>query len=92
MEEHGNCGWNLKVISIQMIPITETKLELALSKFKLANKKNPRKLMEEIASCEVKYGVPVSNGKKLVRIGGNYYGTVITVTKCARKAKELHAP
>jgi hypothetical protein len=48
--------------------------------------------MEEIASCEVKYGVPVSNGKKLIRLGRNYYGTVITVTKCARKAKELHAP
>jgi hypothetical protein len=35
-----------------------------LSKLKLANKKNPQKLLEEIASCEVKYGVPVSDGKK----------------------------
>jgi hypothetical protein len=35
--------WKLrmKVISIQTISITETKLELALSKFKLAIKKNP---------------------------------------------------
>jgi hypothetical protein len=48
-------AWKLrmKVISIQTIPITETKLELALSKFKLANKKNPRKLMEEIASVRL---------------------------------------
>ena len=30
--------------------ITEAKQELALSKPKLANKKNPQKLMEEIAS------------------------------------------
>ena len=37
--------------------IAETKLELVLSKLKLANKKNPQKLLEEIASCEVKYMV-----------------------------------
>ncbi len=43
--------------------IAETKLELALSKLMLSNKKNPRKLMEEIASCEVEYGVPISSGK-----------------------------
>ena len=42
--------------------IAETELELALSKLKLTNKKNPQKLMEDIASCEVKYGVPISNG------------------------------
>jgi hypothetical protein len=63
--------------------IAKTELELALSKLKLANKKNPQKLMEEIALCEVKYGVPVSNGKKitqLVRLGGKKYGTVTTVT------------
>jgi hypothetical protein len=36
--------------------ITETELELAfLSKLKLANINNPRKLLEEIASCEVKW-------------------------------------
>ena len=34
--------------------IAETELELVLSKLKLANKKKPRKLLEEIASCEVK--------------------------------------
>jgi len=52
--------------------IAETELELALGKLKLTNKKNPRKLFEEIASCEVKYGVPISNGKKvaqLIRLG-----------------------
>ena len=43
--------------------IAEPELELALSKLKLLNKKNPRKLMEEIALFEVKYGFPVSNGK-----------------------------
>ena len=42
--------------------ITEIELELALSKLNLSNKKNPRKLMEEIALCEVKYGVPISRG------------------------------
>ena len=35
--------------------IAETKLELALSKLKLMNKKNPRKLLEDIALCENKY-------------------------------------
>jgi hypothetical protein len=64
--------------------IAETELELALSKLKLSNKKNPQKLMEEIASCEVQYGVPISNSKKiaqLIRLGGKKYGTVITVTQ-----------
>ncbi len=32
--------------------IAETELELALTKLKLTNKKNPRKLLEEIASCQ----------------------------------------
>ena len=52
--------------------IAETELELALGKLKLTNKKNPRKRVEEIASCEVKYGVPISDGKKvaqLIRLG-----------------------
>jgi hypothetical protein len=48
--------------------IAETDIELALSKLKLTNKKNPRKLLEEIASCEVKYGVPVSDGKKVAQL------------------------
>ena len=62
--------------------IVETELELALSKLKLSNKKNPKKLMKEIASCEVKYGVPISNGKEitqLIHLGGEKYSTVITV-------------
>ena len=72
--------------------IAETEIELALSKLKLANKKNPRKLLEEIASCEVKYGVPVSDGKKvaqLIRLGGKKYGTVITVTQMCKKNKKV---
>jgi hypothetical protein len=48
--------------------IAETYLEFALSKLKLSNKKNPRKLMEEIALCEVKYGVPISKGKKIAQL------------------------
>jgi hypothetical protein len=72
--------------------IAETELELALSKLKLTNKKNPQKLMEDIASCEVKYGVPISNGKKisqLIRLGRKKYSTVITVTQMCKKAKEF---
>jgi hypothetical protein len=48
--------------------IAETELELALSKLKQANKKNPQKLLEDIALCEVKYGVPVSDGKKFAQL------------------------
>jgi len=83
-----NCGWNFKAISIR----SETELELALSKLKLMNKKNPRKLLEEIALCEVKYGVPVSNGKKvaqLIRLFGKKYGTVITVTQMCKKSEKV---
>ena len=72
--------------------IAETELELALSKLNLANKKNPRKLQKEIASCEVKYGVPVSNEKKIaqiIRLGGKKYGTVITVTQMCKKSKKV---
>jgi hypothetical protein len=72
--------------------IAVTKLELALSKLKLTNKKNPRKLLEEIASCEVKYGVPVSDGKKvaqLICLGGKKYGTVITVTQMCKKSEKV---
>jgi hypothetical protein len=64
-----------------------------LSKLKLANKKqNPRKLLEEIASCEVKYGVPVSDRKKvaqLIRLGGKKYGIVITVTQMCKKSEKV---
>jgi hypothetical protein len=72
--------------------ITETELELVLSKLKLANNNNLRKLLEEIASCEVKYGVPVINGKKvaqLICLGGKKYGTVITVTQMCKKSKKV---
>jgi len=66
-----------------------------LGKLKLANKKNPRKLLEEIASCEVKYGVPVCDGKKvaqLIRLGGKKYGTVIAVTKMYKKSEKVTSP
>jgi hypothetical protein len=46
--------------------------------------------MEEIASCEVKYGVPVSDGKKiaqLIRLGRKEYRTVITVTQMCKKSE-----
>jgi hypothetical protein len=48
--------------------ITKTKLGLVLSKLKMLNKKNPQKIVEEIASCEFKYGVPISSGKKIVQL------------------------
>jgi hypothetical protein len=70
--------------------IAETELELALSKLQLNNKKNPQKFIEEIASCEVKYGIPISNRKKmaqLICIGGTEYGTVITVAQMCKKTK-----
>ncbi len=70
--------------------IAETEFELALSKLKLSNKKNPQKLTKEIALCEVKYGVPISSGKKiaqLICLGGKKYVTVITVTQMCKKSK-----
>jgi hypothetical protein len=54
-------AWKL----LQTIPITETKLELALSKFKLANKKNPRKLMEEIASVRLNMESQLATARNL---------------------------
>jgi hypothetical protein len=46
--------------------------------------------MEEIASCEVKYGVPVNDSKtitQLMHLGGNKYGTVIALTQICKKPK-----
>jgi hypothetical protein len=46
--------------------------------------------MEEIASREVKYGVPISSGKKiaqLIRLGRKKYGTVNNVTQMCKKSK-----
>jgi hypothetical protein len=48
--------------------IAETELELVLSKLKLASKKNPRKLLEERAWCEVKCEIPVSDRKKVAHL------------------------
>jgi hypothetical protein len=70
--------------------IAEAELELALSKLRLNDKKNPQKLIKEIALCKVKYGIPLSNSKKvaqLIRLGGKQYGTVITVIQMCKKAK-----
>ncbi len=56
----------------------------------MTNKKNPQKLLEDIASCEVKNGVPISNGKKiaqLIRLGGKKYSTVIAVMQMCKKSK-----
>ena len=69
---------------------SNTELELALSEIKLANKKNPKKLLEEIASCKVKYGIPVSNGKKvmqLICLVRKKYETEIMVIQMCRKSK-----
>ena len=70
--------------------IAEAELELALSKLQLNNKKNLCKLIEEIVPCEVKYGIPISNSKKmaqLIHLGGKEYGTVITVAQMCKKNK-----
>jgi hypothetical protein len=61
-----------------------------LSKLRLNNKKNPQKLIEKIASCKVKYRIPISNSKKmaqLICLGGKEYGTVITVAQMCKKTK-----
>ncbi len=42
--------------------------------------------------CRVKYGIPVSDIKKmaqLICLGGKEYGTVITVTQMCKKAEEV---
>ena len=70
--------------------IAEAELELALSKLKLTKKKNPRKIIEEIASCEVKFGIPVSDSKKiaqLICLGGSEYGTIILVTQMCKRTE-----
>ena len=79
-------GWKLwKEMQDDFNPddsIAEAELELALSKLQLNNKKNTQKLIEKIASCEVKYGIPISNSKKmaqLICLGGKEYGTVSSV-------------
>jgi hypothetical protein len=48
--------------------------------------------LEEIASCKVKYGVPVSEEKKvaqLIHLGGKKYGTVIMVTQMCKKSEKV---
>jgi hypothetical protein len=70
--------------------IAEAELELALSKLKLTKKKNPRKIIEEIASCKVKFGIPMSNSKKiaqLICLGGSEYGTIISVTQMCKRTE-----
>jgi hypothetical protein len=70
--------------------IAEAELEHAMSKLQLTNKKNPQKLIEELASCKVKYGISVSNSNKmaqLIHLRGKEYRTVIPVTQMCKKAK-----
>ncbi len=53
--------------------IPEAELELEMDRLCLNKKKNPRKIIKEIASCKVKYGIPVSDSKKiaqLIHLGG----------------------
>ncbi len=57
--------------------IAEAELELAMGRLRLNKKKNPRKIIKEIASCKVKYGIPVSDSKKIAqifRLGRKRYG------------------
>jgi hypothetical protein len=45
-----------------------------------------------MASCEVKYGIPVSDRKKvaqLICLGGKKYGIVITVTQMCKKGEKV---
>jgi hypothetical protein len=45
-----------------------------------------------MASCEVKYGILVCDGKKvaqLIRLGRKIYGTVITVTQMCKKSEKV---
>jgi hypothetical protein len=48
--------------------IAEAELELAMSKLGLTSKKNPQKLIKEIALCKIKYGIPVSDSKKMAQL------------------------
>ncbi len=70
--------------------IAEAELELVMSKLKLTTKKNPRKIIEEIASCKVKFGIPVSDSKKvaqLIRLGGSECGTIISVMQMCKRTE-----
>ncbi len=70
--------------------IAEAELKLAMSKLKLTKKKNPRKIIEEIASCKVEFGIPVSDSKKiaqLIRLGGSEYGTIVSVTQMCKRTE-----
>jgi len=44
-----------------------------------------------MALCKVKYGIPVSDGKKVAQLclGGKKYGTVIMVTQMCKKSKKV---
>ncbi len=70
--------------------IAEAELELAMGRLCLNKKKNPRKIIKEIASCKVNYGIPVSDSKKiaqLICLGGNKYGTIISVTQMCKRSE-----
>jgi hypothetical protein len=60
--------WKLWQVKDEYNPdnsIAEAELELAMGRLKLHKKKNLRRIIEEIASCEVKYRIPVSDSKKI---------------------------
>jgi hypothetical protein len=70
--------------------IAKAELELAMGRLRLNKKKNPRKIIEEIALYKVKYGIPVSDSKKiaqLIHLGGNKYGTIISVTQMCKRSE-----
>ena len=70
--------------------IAEAELKLALSKLKLTKKMNPRKIIEEIASCEVKFGILMSNSTKiaqLFRLGGSENGTILSVMQMCKRSE-----
>ena len=71
--------------------MAEAKLELALGRLKLSKKLNPRKWIQQIALCEAKLGISVSDSTKiaqLIRLGGNEYNTFISVMQVYKKSEE----
>lgn len=66
--------------------IAEMERDEELSKIGLEKKKDPKKLLEEIAAIEVRYGCALSQAKKaavIIRAGKRDYAAVMTVTGTA---------
>ena len=71
--------------------MAEAELELAMGRLRLSKKTSSRKLIGQIASCEVKFGILVSDSKKIaqfIRLGGNEYAAIISVTQICKKGEE----